>query len=114
MNDTDKRRCIEAFIGKWYVLFFHYYDYARAYESLSKAEDIARNEHDLLPNIWLSFGCMFQALAEQGKEQKHYRIARVTYYTLDGKETDSSNAKGIMIKKILYTNGERETLKVFQ
>lgn len=37
MSKQQRRDCVRANIGKWYVYFFCFFDYAKSYESLSKA-----------------------------------------------------------------------------
>lgn len=75
LSDEEKRLCATGYIGRWYVYFFCYYDYSKAYESLSHAEEIAREEPQLLPRVLLNFGCMYQTLGEQGNDLQQHRRA---------------------------------------
>lgn len=75
MSREDQERCIDAFIGKWYVYFFIHFDYNNSYENLVKARDIATCINSRLPKINMNFGCMYQAIAEQSKDRQLYNIS---------------------------------------
>ncbi len=79
MNDKDRRDCARAYIGKWYVYFFCFFDYAKSYECLSKAEELSEDFPDVTSRIYLNFGAMYQTMAEQGKDKKTLRKA-LAYY----------------------------------
>jgi AraC-like DNA-binding protein len=79
LPDKEMRQIVAGYIGKWYVYFFCYFDYSKAFESLSKAEELARKFPDITPRIYLNFGCMYQTLAEQGKDVRQDSLA-LDYY----------------------------------
>lgn len=75
MSKQQRRDCVRANIGKWYVYFFCFFDYAKSYESLSKAEELSTDMPEAISRIYLNFGAMYQTMAEQGKDQKTLRKA---------------------------------------
>lgn len=79
MSKQEHRDCVRANIGKWYVYFFCFFDYAKSYESLSKAEELSKNMPEAISRIYLNFGAMYQTMAEQGKDHKTLRKA-LSYY----------------------------------
>ena len=79
MSKQQRRDCVRANIGKWYVYFFCFFDYAKSYESLSKAEELSTDMPEAISRIYLNFGAMYQTMAEQGKDQKTLRKA-LSYY----------------------------------
>ena len=79
MSDEERRNCARAYIGKWYVYFFCFFDYAKSYESLSRAEELSEGLPGLASRIYLNFGAMYQTMAEQGKDKKTLRKA-LGYY----------------------------------
>lgn len=79
MGDEERKLCARANIGKWYVYFFCFFDYAKSYESLSKAEELCSGFPKETARVYLNFGAMYQTMAEQGKDQKTLRKA-LDYY----------------------------------
>lgn len=79
MGDKEREFCARANIGKWYVYFFCFFDYAKSYESLSKAEELVSGFPKETARVYLNFGAMYQTMAEQGKDQKTLRKA-LDYY----------------------------------
>lgn len=79
MGDKEREFCARANIGKWYVYFFCFFDYAKSYESLSKAEELCSGFPRETARVFLNFGAMYQTMAEQGKDQKTLRKA-LDYY----------------------------------
>ena len=43
MTEKETRYLMQAFIGRWYVYFFCYFDYSQAYENLSRAQELAES-----------------------------------------------------------------------
>lgn len=68
-----------AYIGQWFVYFFHYFDYSKAYENLQHASDLAEKNGEDRSRIQLNFGCMFQTISEQSDNIKAARQA-IDYY----------------------------------
>ena len=79
MGDKEREFCARANIGKWNVYFFCFFDYAKSYESLSKAEELCSGFPRETARVFLNFGAMYQTMAEQGKDQKTLRKA-LDYY----------------------------------
>lgn len=70
MDDNERRLCARANIGKWFVYFFSYFDYAKSYECLTEAEEQAKGFADITSRVYLNFGAMYQTMAEQSKDKK--------------------------------------------
>lgn len=80
-KETDDERYMSArgYIGKWFVYFFAFFDYYKAYESLCHAEELAQGFNDLMVRVLLNFGCMYQSLAEQTND-RNTRQQAYDYY----------------------------------
>ncbi len=100
LDNAEKRLCAQAYIGKWYVYFFCFFDYSKSYESLAKAEEIAKQFRDIMPRIYLNFGCMYQTLAEQGKDTRLDTLA-LNYYR---KSFEISDADGDNVADMAFAN----------
>lgn len=110
MGDEERRECARAYIGKWYVYFFCFFDYAKSYESLSEAERLASGFPEVTSRVYLNFGAMYQTMAEQGKDQKTLRKALAYYkkcFALNNKidGTDVDMAFGNIVS-VSYDLGE--------
>lgn len=68
MSEAESRIVMDAYVGKWYVYFFNYFDHVNAYKALARAEEIAESIGYDAPRIPLDFGCMYQALGEQSSD----------------------------------------------
>ncbi len=69
LSEEGRRQCTRGYIGKWYVYFFHFFDYYKAYESLCSAQTLAEGFDRETTRVLLNFGCMYQAIAEQTQDQ---------------------------------------------
>lgn len=78
-NDRGRRLCAKGYIGKWYVYFFYFFDYYKAYESLCAAKEMAEGSDSETTRVLLNFGCMYQAIAEQTQD-KHTLQQALGYY----------------------------------
>ncbi|MGM9687719.1 MAG: helix-turn-helix domain-containing protein [Alloprevotella sp.] len=78
-DQSEKRLSSVAYAGKWYVYFFHYFDYSKAYENLQRSYEIAVENGDELQRIYLNFGCMYQTIAEQSGDLRPCRQAAEFY-----------------------------------
>lgn len=75
-NSRDEKfQSMNAYIGKWYVYFFVYFDHVNAFEALSKAQEIADEIGHSSSRILLNYGCMYQTLAEQSEDRELLRKA---------------------------------------
>lgn len=80
MTSKEDRHCLTvAYIGKWFVYFFHFFDYSKAYENLQHAYELAEKSGDGLARIQLNFGCMYQTISEQSGNERSARQA-MDYY----------------------------------
>lgn len=66
----EQRLATVAYMGKWYLYFFKYFDYAKAFENLSKARDISVRIGCEEARVLMDFGCMYQTIAEQNDSRK--------------------------------------------
>ncbi len=78
-SEVDRLLGIDALVGRWYVYFFHYFDYSKAFENLSRAQELAQKEGKNQGRILLDFGCMYQTIGEQSGENKPLQQA-LEYY----------------------------------
>lgn len=94
-SHEEQRLAAVACIGKWYLYFFRYFDYAKAFESLSAARDISWKIKSEEARVLLNFGCMYQTLAEQNDNsdlnRKAYAYYRDAFYK-GIKSNDKSSA----------------------
>lgn len=79
MSYDDKIKIISAYNGLWYIRFFNYFDYAKSYDALMNAQYIANEINYSETQIQLNFGCFYQTLAEEGKDEKLMRKALDAY-----------------------------------
>ena len=91
MNQAEKQICCEAYYWKWHIYFFGYYDYTKAYENLSIAEEIAKEVPAMSPRIYFALGSFFQTISEQGLDKKEARKS-LDYY-LKGFRIAKDNGK---------------------
>lgn len=79
MPKEEKTLCVEALIKKWQIYFYRNYDFATAYENLSKAQEIAEEGSLVMPTINLRLGILYQAISEQSGDQSAAKIAFANY-----------------------------------
>lgn len=79
MTEKDKHLLMHAYIGRWYVYFFCYFDYSQAYENLSHAQELAEGMERGMGRVLLNFGCMYQTISEQSGDLKPDSLA-LDYY----------------------------------
>lgn len=65
MSRAEATVCARAYIGKWLIYLTSYFDYAKSYESLLMAREIADANGLHLPRIDIAFGNLFQTMSEQ-------------------------------------------------
>ena len=78
-NGDEKRLLMNAYIGRWFVFFFHYFDYSQAYDNLSHAQELAEEIGQGIGRVHLNFGCMYQTISEQSGDLKPDSLA-LDYY----------------------------------
>ena len=71
----EKELRIRAYLGRWLTYFFYFFDYSKAYESLTAAEELAKDSPEMLPRIYLDYGAMYQTLYEQGNDNARGKLA---------------------------------------
>lgn len=79
MNDEERHLLMSAYTGRWFVYFFHYFDYSQAYDNLSHAQELAEEIHKGIGRVLLNFGCMYQTISEQSGDLKPDSLA-LDYY----------------------------------
>lgn len=71
-SNAEKLLYAKAFMGKWYLYFFYFFDNSKSYESINQAKDILEeigaDGEPQLPRVYLNLGCMFETLAEQSRD----------------------------------------------
>lgn len=91
VSPSEKRNAAKAYVNLWYLYFFHYFDHSKAFDNIEHAREILESLGDEgrigLPVLYLNYGCMYETLAEQSREdslnhkameyfRKSYRVAR--------------------------------------
>lgn len=79
MNNDEKLNLMRAYIGRWFVIFFHYFDYSQAFDNLSHAQELAEDTGKDIGRVLLNFGCMYQTISEQSGDLKPDSLA-LDYY----------------------------------
>lgn len=79
MDKEERHLTTLAYMGRWYVYFFNYFDYSQAYENLSHAYEIAQETGKGIGRVLLNFGCMYQTISEQSGDLKPDSLA-LDYY----------------------------------
>jgi AraC-like DNA-binding protein len=84
LSRDEQKYIIGSYNGKWFVYFFFYFDYAKSYESLSKALKFCDEFKLNKARVFLNFGCMFQTMSEQSKDlkldQKAFEYYKKSFY----------------------------------
>lgn len=62
---AEKQMMVETCMHLWSIYFYTYYDYPKCFEFIAKARDIAKSIQKPNPLIYLSFGAMYQTIAEE-------------------------------------------------
>ena len=65
LKDNEKEICLTAALSIWELVFFNYFDYSSAFESLTKAKEISNDMKRDEPRINLYYGCMYHTVFEQ-------------------------------------------------
>lgn len=68
MDAAEKAEIYQAYIGKWYAQFFHYYDYPKAYESLLQARKICDKTGRGRGMVDFNLSMMYQVFATDGHD----------------------------------------------
>jgi len=91
VSPQDRRNAAKVYVNLWYLYFFHYFDHSKAFDNIEHAREILESLGDEgrigLPVLYLNYGCMYETLAEQSREdslnlkameyfRKSYRVAR--------------------------------------
>lgn len=64
-STAEKQMMIETCMHLWSIYFYTFYDYPKCFEYIAKARDVATSIHQANPQIYLSFGAMYQTIAEE-------------------------------------------------
>ena len=65
LSKESKEICLNATLDRWELVFFNYFDYTSALESLSKAKEISADIRVDEPRIDLYYGCMYHTIFGQ-------------------------------------------------
>lgn len=68
MDTKEKSEIYQAYIGRWYTWFFHYYDYPKAYESLLQARKISEETNRGRGMVDFNLSMMYQVFATDGHD----------------------------------------------
>lgn len=75
MSKEEKEICITAALDKWELVFFLYFDYSVAFESLARAKELCDEMGRREPRIDLYYGCMYHTVFEQSGDSETGRKA---------------------------------------
>ncbi|MBQ9645401.1 MAG: helix-turn-helix domain-containing protein [Prevotella sp.] len=110
LSDEEQPYVVGALNGKWFVYFFSFFDYAKSYESLARAEELCDEFHMSKARVYLNFGCMYQTIAEQTGEEEPARKAfdyfrrSIAEARQDGDLYITFNSMGNLIQMADYLN----------
>lgn len=76
LSIEEKQQIYKAFTGKWYAQFFHYYDYPKAYESLSEALKISEATGKGRGMANLNLAMMYQMFGTDGRDNNALQTAK--------------------------------------
>lgn len=76
LSKEEKQEIYKAFIGKWYAQFFHYYDYPKAFESLSEAIKISEETGKGKGMADLNLAMMYQMFGSDGRDNDAIKTAK--------------------------------------
>ncbi|MGM9859651.1 MAG: helix-turn-helix domain-containing protein [Muribaculaceae bacterium] len=62
---TDNEVVAQAYISRWRILFYYYYDYGKAIESLTQAERYAESRPHLTAEIEMDYGITYHTMGIQ-------------------------------------------------
>lgn len=68
----EKREIARAYINKWYLYFFHFFDHSKAFDNIEHAsailEAMGQEGDEDKAVLYLNYGCMYETLAEQCRD----------------------------------------------
>lgn len=80
LSRDEKVQIIGAYNGLWFVYFFHYFDYAKSNEYLSRSMALCDETGYNKARVSLNFGSMYQTIAEQTGDHGLYSKALGYYH----------------------------------
>lgn len=101
LDKAEKRLCAKANIGLWNVYFYYYYDIARQYDHLCKAESILQSMDEENASLYLDFGAFYQNMSPKNKDKRLDGKA-MEYYTRAYKTARSQQLESL--SDIAFTN----------
>ena len=70
LSREQKIQCKEANMRLWSIYFYDFYDYPKCFDFLTRANEIATEANIQDANIYLGFGCMYQTISEECKNNE--------------------------------------------
>lgn len=95
LSAKEKQDIYRALIGKWYAQFFHYYDYPKAYESLSEALKISEETGTGRGMANLNLAMMYQMFGTDGRDNTALNTAK-TYNLKAFQEAIAENDSNVV------------------
>lgn len=69
---AERRDIAHAYINKWFLYFFHFFDHSKAFDNIEHAsaiiEEMGDEGKDDRAVLYLNYGCMYETLAEQSRD----------------------------------------------
>lgn len=109
---------VHAYMGKWRVYFYYYYDYSKSLESLSEALIASGKDGYKTASIFHAFGITYQTIGEQCGDSLYLKQA-FDYYTRAWQLAIKLNRGELLdilmsnLINISYSTGEMKTLGNF-
>lgn len=109
-NLSQKRQAVQTYIGLWYLYFFHFFDHSKAFDNIEHAREVLESMgddgQDMQPVLLLNYGCMYETLAEQSREDSlNYRAMeyfRQSYQA--ARQSGNDNVLSMAFSNMVYVS----------
>ena len=78
-NSENSKLAARAYMGKWTVLFYHYFDYGKSLDCLQKAESFAAGDKEINMLINMRYGTTYHTISAQCADTAYMRKAYKYY-----------------------------------
>ena len=121
LSVDEQKLCRNAYFNRWQIYFNKLYDYSKAYENLTKAEEISENIDDIDPEVELGFAYFHETLEDNIQDGvnrvKNIQYSRKAFYAaLKQQNSDLLDRAFVNYITAAYKNGEltEESRKIFR
>lgn len=93
LSVSEQKVCRNAYFNRWLIYFNKMYDFSKAYENLTKADEISKNIGDTDPNIELAFAYFYETMEDNIQDNTNrlkniHHCHRAFYSALKHKKSD--------------------------